>query len=80
MTLTLWPDGPFGVLAAVAATPTQQLIIGAAMLGAGVALTVRFPTRAAALSRPYTVAVRAGWLLVALLGLVTAVIGVVRLV
>ena len=45
----------------------------------GVALVLRFPTWAAGLSRPYTAVVRAGWFLVALLGLVTVVVGAVRL-
>ena len=80
MTPTRWGGQAFGVLGAVTATPAQQVVIGAAMVVVGVGLTVRFPSRAAALSRGYTVAVRAGWLLVALLGLVTLAIGVARLV
>ncbi len=66
--------------AAVTASPAQELIIGAVLFVVGAALTVLFPTRAAGLSRTYTVAVRAGWLLVALLGLVSFLIGIARFV
>ena len=68
------------VIGAVAASPAQELVIGAVMFVVGAGLTVRFPSRAAGLSRAYMVVVRAGWLLVALLGLVSVLIGVARLV
>jgi hypothetical protein len=61
------------------ASPGQQAGIGAVMVAVGTGLTAWFRARRPPLGRFYRNSVQAGWLVVAALGLVVLLTGLVRM-